>query len=423
MEKFDIIVIGAGASGLVAAGRAAELGANVLLLEKMERVGRKLLITGKGRCNITNSDTISNFLKKTHPNSKFLKPAFSNFFSQDIINLFEKYGVETKVERGGRIFPTSDSAAKVVEALLEYVKNSGAKIMTHCRVKNLLFENDVLVGVKVSNKDKTQNIFAKKIIIATGGLSYPATGSTGDGYRFAESSGHNIIKTQPALVPIETEGRLSADLQGLSLKNVKAIVWVNKKKLAEDFGEMLFTHYGLSGPIILTLSRLIVQEFDKKNEIEISIDLKPALDDPKLDKRLQRDLNENGKKQIVNVFKQWLPSKLIPVFLKKLGITANKESHQISAKERKKIRLLMKNLRFKVSGYRAYKEAIITAGGIDTTNINKKTMASKIVENLYFAGEVIDINAETGGYNLQIAFSTAYLAAESAVKSCNIESL
>jgi len=416
MEKFDIIVIGGGASGLIAAGRAAELGAKVILLEKMERVGRKLLITGKGRCNITNTDTISDFLKKTKPNPKFLKPAFSNFFSKDIISLLEKFGVETKEERGGRIFPTSDSAAKVVEALIKYVETNGAKIITNCRVKNLIFENEELTGVKVSHNEKTKNIFAKKIIIATGGLSYPATGCTGDGYRFAEKSGHNIIKTQPALVPIETEGKLASDLQGLSLKNVKAMVWVNNKKISEDFGEMLFTHYGLSGPIILTLSRLVVKELDKKNKVEISIDLKPALDDQKLDKRLQRDLNENGKKQIVNVFKQWLPSKLIPIFLKELNITANKESHQITAKERTKIRLLMKNLRFNVSGYRSYKEAIITAGGIDTTHINKKTMASKIVENLYFAGEVIDLDAETGGYNLQIAFSTAYLSAESAVK-------
>jgi len=416
MEQFDIIVIGGGASGLIAAGRASELGAKVVLLEKMEQVGRKLLITGKGRCNITNTDGISDFLKKTHPNSKFIKPAFSNFFSQDIINLLEKYGVATKVERGGRIFPTSDSAAKVVEALLKYIENNGAKVMTNCRVKNLIVENEEFTGVKVSNKDKTQNIFAKKIIIATGGLSYPTTGCSGDGYRFAEKLGHNIIKTQPALVPIVTEGKLASDLQGLSLKNVKAMVWVNNKKKAEDFGEMLFTHYGLSGPIILTLSRLVVQELDKESTIEISVDLKPALDDKKLDIRLQRDLNENGKKQIVNIFKQWLPSKLIPVFLKELGILANKESHQISAKERTKIRLLMKNLRFKVIGYRNYKEAIITAGGIDTTNINKKTMESKIVENLYFAGEVLDIDAETGGYNLQIAFSTAYLAAESAVK-------
>ncbi len=331
MEKFDIIVIGGGASGLIAAGRAAELGAKVVLLEKMEHVGRKLLITGKGRCNITNTDAISDFLRKIQPNPKFLKPAFNNFFSKEIINLLEKYGVETKEERGGRIFPTSDSAAKVVEALLKYVENNGAKVMTNCRVKNLLFENEELTGVKVSNKDKTQNIFAKKIIIATGGLSYPTTGCTGDGYRFAEKTGHNIIKTHPALVPIETEGRLASDLQGLSLKNVKAMVWVNNKKKAEDFGEMLFTHYGLSGPIILTLSRLVVQELEKKSTIEISIDLKPALDDQKLDVRLQRDLNKNGKKQIVNVFKQWLPSKLIPVFLKELGIVANKECHQISA--------------------------------------------------------------------------------------------
>ena len=422
MQKYDTVIIGAGASGLVAAGRAAELGAKVLLLEKKERAGRKLLITGKGRCNITNTAYMSEFFKKIHPKSKFLKSAFSKFFSKDIIQLFEDYGLEVKTERGGRVFPVSDNATDVVKALLKYVTKTGkVTIVYNANVLDILTDNKIVSGVKYQKNDNDFNVETKSVIVATGGKSYPATGSNGDGYRLAKKHGHTIENVRPALVPIETELDLVKDIQGLSLKNVTASIWVNGKKVKEDFGEMIFTHFGVSGPIILTLSRLIVDEFQKNNKVEISIDLKPALDQKKLDTRLQRDLNENGKKQVQNIFKLWLPSKLIPVFIKHLAIKPYDECNQLSAKQRNKIRSLMKEFRLKVTGFRPFKEAIITAGGISTNEISSKTMESKIVKNLFFAGELVDLDADTGGYNLQIAYSTAWVAAEAVAENINAE--
>lgn len=415
----QVIVVGAGVSGLIAAGRAAERGAKVLLLEKMERAGRKLLITGKGRCNITNDAPMSEFLSHVKPNSRFMKPAFSTFFSSHIIELLNRYGVETVVERGGRVFPTSNLAADVLQALLTWVKQQGVEIHYHCKVQKLLVRDSIIEGVEVLENGRLVTYNADRVIVCTGGKSYPATGSDGDGYRMASETGHVIETVRPSLVPIETHGTLAQELQGLSLKNVSASVWVNGKKQASDFGEMLFTHFGLSGPIILTLSRLVVDELMKKSKVEISIDLKPALDEQKLDARLIRDLNENGKKHIDNVFKLWLPSKLIPVFIKTLGIDPYKECHQMGAKERKKIALMMKDLRLEVKNFRSFKEAIITAGGVSTQDVNPKTMESRKVKNLYFAGEVLDVDADTGGFNLQIAYSTAWLAAESCTQTTN----
>jgi predicted Rossmann fold flavoprotein len=413
MKNYDVIVIGGGAAGLIAAGRAAELGAKVMLLEKMERVGRKLLITGKGRCNITNEAAQSEYFKHIFPNGRFLKHAFATFFSQDIVNLLETQGVKTVVERGGRVFPESNNSVDVVEALLKYcIKN---RVEIHCRhkVEKLLTENNEIRGVQVSSGGKSTDIYAKSVILCTGGLSYPATGSDGDGYKMAKDTNHNLIPARQSLVPVETKGNLAQELQGLSLKNVTASVWVNGKKCKEEFGEMLFTHFGLSGPIILSLSRFIVDELRNKSKVEVSIDLKPALDENKLDDRLIRDLNENGKKQFDNIFKLWLSVKLIPVFLKELQIEENKQCNQVNSKERRKIMLLMKNFRFEVTGCRSFKEAIITAGGIDLQDIDSKTMESKKVKNLYLAGELLDLDANTGGFNLQIAFSTGWLAAES----------
>ncbi len=414
MKKYDIIVVGAGAAGLLAAGRAAEKGAKVVILEKNEREGRKLLITGKGRCNISNNAPISEFIKKTYPNGRFLKHAFSQFFSKDIVKLLNNNGVETAFERGGRIFPVSNNAADVVRALLKWVKANNVDIKRGRTVKELIVEEGEVKGVKVSSEKGNENIYANKIILCGGGSSYPATGSNGDSCRIAKKAGHKIETLHPALVPIETEGDLAQRLQGLSLKNVKAVVWANGKKQEEDFGEMLFTHYGLTGPIILTLSRLVVQELLKKNDVEISIDLKPALDEQKLDNRLLRDINEHGKRNIENIVKLWVPSKLVSVILQETKIDAYKQGHQLSAKERRSIRILLKDMRFKISGYRSFKEAIITAGGVATKEINSKTMESKLIKNLYLAGEMIDIDAETGGYNLQIAFSTGWLAGQSA---------
>ena len=412
MNNLDVIVVGAGPAGLLAAGRAAELGAKVLILEKMRLPGRKLLITGKGRCNITNDAAISEFISHVYPNGRFLRNAFSQFYSKDILELLEKYGVESVLERGGRYFPASDKSKDVLNALLKWIKEKGVEIATDARVEKLIVENKIVKGVLVNG----QPLYAKKVILATGGKSYPATGSTGDGYNLVAEHGHKVAKPIPALVPLETEGDVAQRLQGLNLKNVKAIVWVNGKKMGEDFGEMIFTHFGLSGPIILTLSRIVVAEFQKQNKVEISIDLKPALDDQKLDLRLQRDLNEHGKKRLGNIFSYWLPSSMIPVFLDLLNIDSEKECHQVSAVERKQIRNLLKNLRFTVSNFRSFKEAIITAGGVITDEISPKTMESKLISGLYFAGEMIDLDAETGGYNLQIAYSTGWLAGNSCAK-------
>jgi predicted Rossmann fold flavoprotein len=409
MKNFDVIVIGAGPAGLLAAGRAAELGGKVLVLEKMRQEGRKLLITGKGRCNITNSAPVAEFIKHVFPNGKFLRSAFAQYYSKEIINLFEKYGVKSILSQGGRYFPASNKSADVLNALLKWVKELKVEIRCGHRVEILLIEDGSIKGLRANGQEfKTQNI-----ILATGGKSYPATGSNGDGYELAKQIGHKIEKPIPALVPIETQGSVAQRLQGLNLKNVRAVVWVDNKKAGDAFGEMIFTHFGLSGPIILTLSRVVVKALQQNSKVEITIDLKPALDEQKLDKRLLRDLNEHGKKKIINIFRNWLPASMIPVFIDLLQLDPEKECHQVSSNERKQIRYLLKNLRFIVSHHRSFKEAIITAGGIPVREISSKTMESKLIKGLYFAGEIIDLDAETGGYNLQIAWSTGWLAGNS----------
>jgi len=415
--NYDIIIIGAGVSGLIAAGRASALGAKVLILEKMHRPGIKLLITGKGRCNITNTDEINEFLRHVHPNGRFLKHALYNFYSQDIIKLLNDYGVETVIERGGRIFPKSNKSVDILNALLSFATNNGAEIRYNCKVDELIIQDGIVNDVEFTENGLSYKILSKNVIICTGGKSYPATGSTGDGYHLAEQAGHTIEPPLQALVPVVTKGHIANSLQGLALKNVTASVWYNGKKQADAFGEMLFTHFGLSGPIILTLSRVVAKGDPYNNKIEISIDLKPALEAAKLDARLLRDINDFGKKQIENIFKMWLPAKLISVFIYECGLDPTKEGHQITRAERNKIRKLMKDFRFEVSGVRSFKEAIITAGGVSTKEIDPKKLQSKLIKNLYFAGEVIDVDADTGGYNLQIAYSTGWLAAESCAKS------
>ncbi len=412
MNEYDVIVIGAGPAGLLAAGRAAELGSKVLVVEKMRSEGRKLLITGKGRCNVTNDKSISEFIKHVYPNGRFLKSAFSNFYSKDILKILEESGVDIALERGGRYFPVSNKAKDVLDALLKWCKNFKVEISCGLHVEKLVVENDAIQGIVANG----QLFKAKKVIIATGGKSYPATGSNGDGYELAKQAGHTLATPMPALVPVETEGSTAQKLQGLNLKNVKAVVWIDGKKAGEDFGEMIFTHFGLSGPIILTLSRIMVAELRNNSKVEVSIDLKPALDEKKLDMRLQRDLAEHGKKKVGNIFRYWLPSTMIPVFIGLLDLDPEKECHQVSSKERKRIRHLLKNLPFRVTKSRSFKEAIITAGGISTNEISSKTMESKLVRGLFFAGEVIDVDAETGGYNLQIAYSTGWLAGNSCAK-------
>jgi len=414
--EYDIIVVGGGASGLIAAGHAAHMGARVLLIEKMPKTGRKLMITGKGRCNVSNEAPMDEFFNHVHPGGKFLKHAFHSFFSKDIINLLESMGVKTASERGGRIFPLSNKASDIHSAFLGWCEKNKVIIRRKMKVTELIIENGKVKGLVVLDEKGASEVYGKQVILCTGGKSYPATGSEGDGYKMAGNIGHSIIPVRPALVPLIVANKKTDVLQGLSLKNVLAVLWVNGRKLNEAFGEMLFTHFGLSGPIILTLSRSVVDALIQNNKVEITIDLKPALDEQKLDKRLLRDIDEYGNKNLENVFKLWLPSKLIPYMIQEIGLNATKKGNQLSAKERKKIRIFMKNLRFKVTGYRPFKEAIITAGGIDTNEIYSKTMESKLVENLYFAGELINLDADTGGYNLQIAFSTGWLAAESAMK-------
>ena len=406
MEKFDVIVVGAGPAGLLAAGSAAREGKRVLVLEKMRQEGRKLLITGKGRCNITNDAEPGEFVKHVYPNGRFLRSAFAQFFSNDILELLKQYGVDTTRERGGRYFPTSNKSSDVLTALLRWVSEQKVEIRCGERVEKLIIKDQIIEGVQSNGRAFS----AKKVILATGGKSYPATGSNGEGYELARTAGHTISRVRPALVPLETGGQVAPKLQGLTLKNVRATVWVDDRKRGEDFGEMIFTHFGLSGPIILTLSRIVVDALYQESKVEVSLDLKPALNDQKLDARLLRDLDTAGKKRVSNLFRNWLPSSMIPVFMDIVGIDPEKEGHQVSSKERNRIRNLMKNFRFIITGHRSFKEAIITAGGISTGEISPKTMESRLVSGLFFAGEMIDLDAETGGYNLQIAYSTGWLA-------------
>jgi len=416
-SSYDITIIGAGPAGILAAGQAASLGVKVLLLEKMEKPARKLRITGKGRCNITNMKSLDEYLKEISPEPRFLRQAFGSFFNQDIVNLLNQNDVETKEERGQRVFPKSDKAWDVAEALVNWARINGVEILTHSQVEELIVENTNIKGVKVKNTKSglTEVIKSKCVIIATGGMSYPATGSTGDGYSFAKSAGHLIENLRPSLVGIETK-QVYNKAVGLSLRNISATLWINGKKNLSEFGESEFTEYGLDGPIILRLSRLIVDSLIAGKKVEISLDLKPALDNQKLEARLQRDIAELGNKDFKSLLKQLLPSQLIDVFSEILNINPSKPIKQLNGIEKKKLINLLKDLRFEVIGNRGWNEAIVTAGGVSIKEINPKTMESKKISNLYFAGEVIDVDGNTGGYNLQIAFSTGWLAGESAAK-------
>jgi len=397
----------------MAAGRAAELGAETLILEKMNRPGRKLCITGRGRCNLTNVAPLSDFITRFGPNGQFLRQAFSRFFSAELVALFEELGVPTVTERGGRVFPVSGQAREVVDALVHWVRKRGGTLRTRSPVERLLVEGGQVVGVQVSPNRVHRS---DAVIIATGGASYPATGSTGDGYRLAQSVGHTIVPIRPALVPLETAGDIAPRLQGLSLRNVAVRVWVNEKKQAEAFGEMLFTHFGVSGPTILTLSRQVVDALRLGQRVTLSIDLKLALDERRLDARLLRDLDAHGKRQFHTLLKDLLPRKLIPVCIDLLGIPPNRVAHQITAQERERLRIWLKDFRLEVTGHRPFAEAIVTAGGVDTREVDPRTMASRLAEGLYLAGEVLDVDGDTGGFNLQAAFSTGWLAGRSAAR-------
>jgi predicted Rossmann fold flavoprotein len=395
----------------MAAGQAAESGGDVLLLEKMDRAGRKLHITGKGRCNLTNVAPLPDFIAHFGSNGRFLRQSFSRFFTPDLVVFFEDLGVRTVSERGGRIYPVSEEAGDVVNALVRWIGKRGVNLKTKTPVERLLVDGERAVGVQTIDG---QIHHADAVIVATGGASYPGTGSTGDGYRMAEAVGHTIVPIRPALIPLETKGDVARRLQGLSLRNITARLWVEGKQQAELFGEMLFTHFGVSGPIILSLSRQAVDALRQGQRVILSIDLKPALGEAKLDDRLLRDLDAHGKRQFRTLLKELLPKKLIPVCVDLTYIPPDRPGHQITAKERGQLLTWLKDFRLEVTGHRPLAEAIVTAGGVDTREVDPRTMGSRLVEGLYFVGEVLDVDADTGGYNLQAAFSTGWIAGRSA---------
>lgn len=404
-----VVVIGGGAAGLMAAVIAGREGAKVTLLEKMNYVGKKMGITGKGRCNITNACNMSEFIKNTPGNGKFLYGAYERFTNEDLLQLLHDAGLETKVERGGRVFPASDSALDVRNIFMKLMKHYGVDVHLEEPVKKLLVDDSVVTGV-VTDKE---TYHADAVVIATGGKSYPATGSTGDGYILAAQVGHKITDIRPSLVPIVTEEPWVKDLMGLSLRNVELSVVAKNKVQANMFGEMMFCHFGITGPIVLSLSHTVGKLMRKKNigTIGLDINLKPALSPETLDKRLQKDFDLYSKKQLINGMKDLLPSRLIPLIIELAGIDPQKPINQISKEERQQIGYMLQHMPLTVKGLRPVEEAIVTAGGISLKEFNPKTMESKLVKGLYGAGEVLDIDAFTGGYNLQAAFSTGYVAA------------
>ena len=400
-----VIVIGGGPAGMLAAISASMQGNDVTILEKMNSLGKKLCITGKGRCNITSSLPIEEFIKNTPGNGKFLYSAFQNFNNQDIINLLKEEGLKTKEERGNRVFPVTDRASDVLDALIKKLKKQGVKIITNCKADEILTEKNRVIGVKAQNKIYE----ADKIILATGGKSYPTTGSTGDGYKFAKKLGHTIIEPKPSLVALETRGQsieICQKLQGLTLKNVGIKFVKDNKAIYEDFGEMLFTHFGVSGPTILSGSAHLVRT--NIENVKLIIDLKPALSEEKLEERILRDFESEKNKDFKNSLDQLLPKKLIPVVVEMMNI--DKKVNEVTKVERKKLIEILKKFMIEISGFRPVEEAIITAGGVSVKEINPKTMESKLVKGLYFAGEIIDVDSYTGGFNLQIAYSTGYTA-------------
>ena len=401
-----VVVIGAGAAGMMAAATAANRGLDVTLIEKNHRVGRKILITGKGRCNITNDCDIEELIENVPTNGKFLYSAFYTFTNTDVIDMFNKLGVETKTERGKRVFPSSDKAHDIANALEKMIKSQKVKLLLNTKVDKVVSKGSKIEKVILDNK---KEILCDSVIIATGGLSYPLTGSTGDGYKFAKSLGHSIVDTKPSLIGIEVQESFVKNLEKLSLRNIEISVYNSKnKKIYDDFGELEFTKYGIDGPVIKSAS-CRMKDTTKEN-YKIVLDLKPALDEEKLDKRIQRDFQKYTNKKFENALDDLLPKKLIPVIIELSEIDKDTVVHQISREQRKSLVHLLKNITLTVKRYRPIEEAIITSGGVKVNEINSSTMESKLIEGLFFAGEVIDVDAYTGGFNLQIAFSTGYLA-------------
>ena len=407
-EERTTVVIGAGPAGCMAAGTAAENGGRVILLDKNSRIGRKLMITGKGRCNVTNCVyTVNELMDNIPVNGRFLYSSFAGFMPVDTMDFFEALGVPLKVERGERVFPVSDKASDIVDGLYRFIRKNGVDLRQE-KAEEIICDGKKVTGVRTENGI----IPADSVILATGGASYPVTGSTGDGYEMAEKLGHTIVTPAPSLVPLESDSPYCPDMQGLSLKNIGIRVTEEKtgKKIYEDFGEMLFTHFGMSGPLILSASSHMKNP--EKNRYTVHIDLKPALSEEKLDKRIQRDFGENLNKAFGNAISGLMPRKMIPVIIKRCGVDPDKRVNQVTHEERRALLNVLKDFTVPVTGFRPLKEAIVTSGGVSTKEINPKTMESKLTKGLFFAGEIIDVDAYTGGFNLQIAFSTGRLAGE-----------
>ena len=410
MTKQRVIVIGAGASGLMAAGRAAGLGAETLVLEKMEQPGRKLCIAGKGRCNITNVSEITDFITHFGKTGNFLRQAFARFFNTDLIDFFEERGLKLATERGGRVFPASGEARDVLTILLKWLKECGARLSYSSSVDELLICDGRVTGVISRGRE----VPGDAIILATGGASYPATGSTGDGYRLAASAGHSLVPIRPALVPLETSGTAAEKMAGLNLRNINVLTLINGKKRKEAFGELVFTEFGVTGPVVLTLSGDAVDALREGHQVVLSLDLKPGLDEKKLDGRILRDFASRAKEPFDSLLRGLLSREMVPVCLEHTEIAPERTAASITAVERRRLRTWLKDFRLQVTGHRPFTEAIVTAGGIDTRAIDPKTMESRRTKGLFIAGELLDIHADTGGYNLQAAFSTGWLAGQAA---------
>lgn len=405
VNDYDVIVVGGGCAGMMAAGTAASMGRRTLLLERNHLLGKKMLITGKGRCNITNNCDRDTFLSNIPVNPRFLYSAYARFTPQDAMQWLENLGVPLKTERGNRVFPQSDKASDIVGAFQRYVKHAGVQVMEG-RVTQVLCEDGVVTGVQLENG---RCLSAMSVVVATGGKSYQATGSTGDGYRFAQEVGHTIVSVRPSLVPLNTRQQFCRDMQGLSLRNVALRVIDDRgKEVYQDFGEMLFTHFGVSGPLILSASAHM-RDFEHR-QYHLLLDLKPALDEEALDRRLLRDFEEMSRKDFCNSLDMLLPKKMIPVIVRLSGIPVNKKVNSITKEERKKLVQLLKGLRIDILSPRDINEAIVTTGGVSVKEVDPRTMESKKAAGLFFAGEVLDVDGYTGGFNLQIAMCTGYLA-------------
>jgi hypothetical protein len=413
MSRRKIIVIGGGAAGLMAAGQAARAGAQTLLLEKMKQPGRKIAITGKGRCNLTNIAERKEFISHFGGTGPFLHQAFARFFNDDLIEFFEKLGLDLVRERGGRVFPAGGKAPEVLAVLLDWVRQSGVEIRPSAPVDELLIRDGRVAGVLSRGREITGDA----VIIATGGASYPLTGSTGDGYRLAETAGHRIIPIRPALIPLITAGKIAERMDELNLRNIKVRLLLNGKKHREAFGEVIFSDFGLTGPVTLTLSGDAVDALQGGRKVTLSLDLKPALDENKLEARLLRDFAKRGKEELAVFLRGLLPREMVPLCLERIGVPADRKVHSVSAKERRRLKMWLKDFRLEVIGHRPLAEAIVTAGGVDTREVDPRTMESRLTQNLFLAGELLDIQGDTGGYNLQAAFSTGWLAGRAAAAS------